>query len=117
MNGVVIMPSGQVLEIRNWSISRPQDIHDTSSSSSGGNRQKKHGMKDWSGSFETIKYIDLSGVAGVGSFKVGATATASTPIYAGTVYIGDPGVACPYDDLVTYSHTFEGSGPCTVTVS
>jgi predicted secreted protein len=115
-NGKVII-GAEVAEIRNWKIARPQDTHDTSSMSSGGNREKKHGMKDWNGTFETIKYVDLSGTSVVASFYVGASATASTPIYSGTILISDAPVNVPYDDVVNYEHAFEGSGPCTPATS
>ena len=115
--GKVIVAGSEVVEIRNWTIDRNMDSPETSSMTSAGNREYKGGMKGWSGSFETVKYVNLHGTEAVGSFQVGATASASTPIFAGTVLITNAPVNVPFEDTVAYAHTFQGSGPCTPTVS
>ena len=114
---VLIVGTGEIVEIRNWTLNRPMETPDATSMSSGGVREKKPGIKDGSGSFETINFQDLQGLEAVGSLQVGAAATASTPIFAGTILITDAPVETPYDDIVSYKHTFECSGPITVTVT
>jgi len=114
-SGKVKFPtSTEVTEIRNWTLNRPMETPDATSMSSGGNREKKAGIRDWSGTFETIKFVDLAGQEAVGTLMVdGSGATASTPQFSGTMLISDAPVEVPYDDIVAYKHTFEGSGPCT----
>jgi len=109
----------EVTEIRNWQIDRPMDTPETSSMSSNSNREYKSGMKGWTGSFETIKFVDLAGSEAVGTFSVGsaAAATASTPRFSGTVLITNAPIEVPYDDTVSYKHTFQGSGPLTPAVA
>jgi len=116
--GKILLTGATVVEIRNWSIDRDVDQIDTSSMSSGGNREFKPGMAKWSGSFETIAYVDLVTIQNViGSFFVGSAASTLTPCYAGTVNISKAPVEVPYDKEVAYKHAFVGSGPCTVTTS
>jgi len=111
---VGIVGSGEILEIRNWTMDRNLDVPETSSMSSGGNREYKAGMKGWAGSFETIKFVDLHGTEAVGTFQVGASASASTPVFTGTILITNAPVNVPFDDTVAYAHTFQGSGPVAV---
>jgi hypothetical protein len=114
---VVIVGTGEVLEIESWDIARPQDVLDASSMSSNGHREKKFGMDDWNGSFTTKKAVDLRGIVAVGSFFTGSAATSSTPAYSGTILISDAGINTPFEELVKWNHTFEGSGACTVHTS
>lgn len=107
----------EVVDIRNWDIAQPVDAVETTSMSSGGNGEFAVGISRWSGSFETLDWVDLSGTQTVGSFYTGAAATASTPVFAGTVIVTDAGIAVPYDGVVAYRHTFQGSGPLAVTVA
>lgn len=114
---VLIEGTGEILEIRNWTMDRNLDTPETSSMSSNGWREFKAGMKGWSGSFETIKFVDLHGTEAVGSFYVGAAASGSEPIFSGTVNITNAPANVPFDDTVAYAHTFQGSGPLTVATS
>ena len=116
-NGKILFTGGTIIEIRNWNIARPADALDTTSMSSGGWKENKIGLKGWSGDFEVIKYVDLHGSQALGSFYVGTAAGTTTPVFAGTISITDAGIATPYDNIVAYRHTFQGSGPCTATVS
>jgi len=106
----------EVVAIRNWTIDRNMDVPETSSMSSNGHREFKAGMKGWSGSFETVTYVDLHGTESLGTFYVGSAATASTPTFTGTVLVTNAPINVPYDDAVAYAHTFQGSGACTPAV-
>jgi len=108
MFGKVVFAGAEVLEIENWEVTPKADAPETSTMSSGGNREYKIGMKGWSGSFATIAPVNLVGSVGVGSFQVG---TAASPVYSGTVLITQNAIAATYDGIVKYSHTFQGSGP------
>lgn len=117
MSGKVIFSGAEVVEVTDWGVEPVADTPETSSMSSGGNREYKIGMKGWTGNFNTNNFINLNASVAVGSFYVGSAAASYNPVYSGTVLIKSAPVAATYDGIVKYSHTFQGSGPLTVSIT
>lgn len=116
-SGQVKFGGNVVAEVRNWTLSRATKALDATSMSSNGWREKKAGIREFSGSFEMLKYLDIAGSSAVGSFYTGTAAGSTTPVFSGTILITDEPTECPFDDLVVYKVTFEGSGSVTAAVS
>jgi len=117
-SGKINLSDTDIAETRNWSIRRKYETVDTTSQDSGGHRERKFAVDDWGGEFETIAFRDLHGSQGVGSFMVNRTgASASEPVFHGTILITEAPAEVEYAGEVKYRHTFEGSGACTVAVS
>jgi predicted secreted protein len=117
LRGKVTFSGTEITEIQKWSITPTGKEINTSSMSSGGNYEYKMGMKGWSGSFDTIKYLNLHGSTAIGSFFVGSVASTNEPVYHGTVLITSIPITTDYDDKVVWSHSFQGSGALTIAVS
>lgn len=116
-SGKVVFNENVVAEVRNWTVNRPTKALDATSMSSGGWREKKAGVREFSGNFEILKYLDIAGSVAVGSFFTGTAAGSNTPAFSGTILITDEPAECPFDDLVVYKVNFEGSGSLTSSVA
>jgi predicted secreted protein len=117
-SGTLTFSGSAVVEVRNIRITKKSETIDTSSMSSGGNRERKFGMNDWSGSFEVLAYNNsLQGSAAVGSFCSGTAASSYTPMFSGTVLIGAIDATMQYDKELVLAYSFEGSGPCTAAIT
>lgn len=100
-------------------INREKETIEVNTKTAGGWKQKVHGIKDWS--------IDLSGLYSKNheSHKVLEQAFANDdflclkvmdmkekkPLFGGLAILGDFPIEAPFDDAVTYSTTFAGTGP------
>ena len=116
VSGAIGFDTG-VTEITKWVINRPSDIHDVTSMRGTGWRERKIGLHDWNGSFDTYTPLQFGGVRAIATFNVGTATTASTPTLIGTICIKDMPIETPFDDLVKYTYQFDGSGPCTMSLS
>lgn len=112
-NGTVTFGS-KVAEVKGFSVNTDCNTPDITSTDSNGWAEFLAGIKSWSGSFEALTCVNLVGSTGVGSFAVGTAASASTPIFSGTVIVKGPSVALAVEGEVRYSYNFQGSGPLTI---
>lgn len=93
---------GELTGCRNWSISHVFDIHDATSMSSSGIRERKVGIEDYNGTAELNEYPGkLSGTT------VAMSLVAAAGTYSGSAMVTDVTTNTPHDDLVTWNVSFE----------
>lgn len=112
-NGTVTFGS-KVAELKGFTINVDVNTPDVTSTDSNCWAEFLAGIKSWSGSFEALTCVDLIGSVGIGSFAVGTAASASTPIFTGTVIVKGPSATLAVENEVRYSYNFQGSGPLAI---
>lgn len=106
--------SSKLAEVKGFTLNADCNTPDVTSTDSNGWAEFVAGVKSWSGSFDTLVCVDLVGSVGVGSFKVGTAASASTPIFTGTIIVKGPSATLAVEGEVRYSYNFQGTGPLTI---
>lgn len=105
---------GARTDIANWKLSRTVDILDGTSFTSAGYKEKVGGLIDAKGSFRSGKFFNiLDGSPIAATLSTGATATASTPEFHGSIIIAEEPVECAVEGVVAYEYTFEVTGAMT----
>ena len=118
-NGVILVGSDQVAEIRNYSIEESADtIEDTSMSDT--SRTFKVGLKSFSGSADV--FFDDTDTNGQGALTVGSSVTISFQMegnttgdhkLSGTAIVTSRSISASFDGMVEASISFTGTGALT----
>lgn len=100
-------------------INREKETIEVNTKTSGGWKQKVHGMKDWSIDIEGLysknsaSHLALEAAFHDDDFLCLKVVDIKTkePLFGGLAILGDFPLEAPHDDAVTYSATFAGTGP------
>jgi predicted secreted protein len=110
--GSVSIAASTVAGIKSWGINYTVGLLDATAFDSVGEKEYVAGATDWSGTFEGYKdgapLTPGSSVACI--FKESATEGQN---WAGQAIITGISVGTPFDGLVTYAYTFQGTGTLT----
>lgn len=118
-DGVVLVGSDQVAEIRSYSIDETMDtLEDTAMGDS--SRTYKTSLKQFSGSADVL--FDDTDSSGQGALTVGSSVTLNVQMegntagdhkFSGTVLVTGRTISASYDGLVEASISFQGTGALT----
>lgn len=118
-DGVILVGSDQVAEVRSYSIDESMDtLEDTSMGDS--SRTYKTSLKSFSGSADV--FFDDTDTSGQGALTVGTSATLNIQMegnttgdhkLSGTVLVTGRTITGSFDGLVEASITFQGTGALT----
>jgi len=118
-DGVILVGSDQVAEVRSYSIDETMDtLEDTSMGDSA--RTYKTSLKSFSGSADV--FFDDTDTSGQGALTVGTSATLNIQMegnttgdhkLSGTVLVTGRTITGSFDGLVEASITFQGTGALT----
>jgi len=118
-DGVILVGTGQVAEVRSFSIDESMDtLEDTSMGDQ--NRSYKASLKSFSGSADV--FFDDTDTSGQGALTVGTSATLNIQMegntsgdhkMSGTVLVTGRTITASFDGLVEASITFQGTGALT----
>lgn len=118
-DGVILVGTDQVAEIRSFSIDESMDtLEDTSMGDQ--NRSYKASLKSFSGSADV--FFDDTDTSGQGALTVGTSATLNIQMegntsgdhkLSGTVLVTGRTITASFDGLVEASITFQGTGALT----
>lgn len=118
-DGVVLVGTDQVAEIRSYSIDETMDtLEDTAMGDS--SRTYKTSLKQFSGSADVL--FDDTDSSGQGALTVGSSVTLNVQMegntagdhkFTGTVLVTGRTISASYDGLVEASISFQGTGALT----
>lgn len=118
-DGVVLVGTDQVAEIRSYSIDETMDtLEDTAMGDS--SRTYKTSLKQFSGSADVL--FDDTDSSGQGALTVGSSVTLNVQMegntagdhkFSGTVLVTGRTISASYDGLVEASISFQGTGALT----
>ena len=118
-DGVVLVGTDQVAEIRSYSIDETMDtLEDTAMGDS--SRTYKTSLKQFSGSADVL--FDDTDSSGQGALTVGSSVTLNIQMegnssgdhkFSGTVLVTGRTISASYDGLVEASISFQGTGALT----
>ena len=118
-DGVILVGTDQVAEVRSFSIDESMDtLEDTSMGDQ--NRSYKASLKSFSGSADV--FFDDTDTSGQGALTVGTSATLNIQMegntsgdhkLSGTVLVTGRTITASFDGLVEASITFQGTGALT----
>ena len=123
-DGFVKLSTNDIAEVKSWTLDQTLEILDASVLGTSGNRVKQASFRDWKGTLECFwDPTDTNGQVAINTAMANGTTvsivlqpegedTGDTQ-YTGTAFISSVSYSGAFDNLVTATIAFEGSGALT----